>query len=279
MKPVMVGDVGINHCGSLRIAKAIVGMCAGLGVDMVKFQKRTVGKVYRKSALDKAKLTQWGSTKHHEKLGLEFGKEEYDEIDRWCKTIGIPWFASPWDEEAVDFLMQYKTPYMKIASACLANNRMVDKIVETGLPIIISIGMTPEKKIPAAIKRANKRGMLKHVLMCSSEYPTPDKGINRAGIGKLAGMLKGKEIRVGFSNHCRRVIHSAAAYAVGCEIIEFHATLDRAFPGDDQLASLRPASILKLREHLDALELGEGDGVLEPSESALAKLAQYGWRV
>ena len=278
MKPLLVGDVGINHCGNLRIAKAIVGMCHALDVGMVKFQKRTVDKVYRKEALAKAKLTQWGTTKHHEKLGLEFGREEYDEIDHYCKQLGIPWFASPWDEDAVDFLMEYKLPYLKLASACVEDGRLVDKVVETDIPIIMSVGMTPQREIPAAIKRANRRGNLKHVLMCSSKYPTGDKEINLSGIDTLRGMLKKTGAKVGFSNHCRRVIHMAAAYAKGCEVIEFHATLDRVFGGDDQLASLRPALILKVREHLDALELAVGDGTLEPQKAALEKLAQYGWR-
>lgn len=277
MNPFVCCDIGINHSGDIKIAKAIIGMCKAFGVDMVKFQKRTVQKVYSKHVLAAGKQTPYGDTKLHDKLGLEFDHDDYVEIDRFCKIVGMPWFASPWDLESVDFLEEFNPPYHKIASACAYHDELVDKLVETGRPLILSIGMHPEKDIPAVIKRANAAGTLKYVMLCSSVYPTPDDKTNLLGLQTLALMLKKTKIQLGYSHHSQRVLQMPVAYALGAAALEFHVTLDKCFGGDDQMASIGPGGVKKLMEHLEVVRASMGGGKLEPSEAALKKLSQYGW--
>ena len=277
MNPLVVGEIGINHRGDVKIAKALIGTCKAFGLDYVKFQKRTVNRVYSKHVLLSGKQTPYGDTKLHDKLGLEFDHEDYVEIDRFCKTIGMPWFASPWDVESVDFLEGFDPPYHKIASACAYNDELVDKLVATKRPLILSIGMHKEKEIPAVIKRANSGGTLKYVMLCSSVYPTPDNKTNLLGLQTLAGMLKKTNVQLGYSHHSQRVLQMPVAYALGAAALEFHVTLDKCFGGDDQMASVGPGGVKKLMEHLEVVRASMGAGRLGPSEAALAKLSQYEW--
>jgi N-acetylneuraminate synthase len=273
----VIGEVGINHAGSVEIAKAVVAMCKAFGVDMVKFQKRSVRKVYDKKVLAAPKLTPWGDTKLHDKIGLEFGYAEYQELHEWCHRLDIPWFASPWDCDSVDFLMEFSPPYMKIASACAYNGILIDKLVETGVPLIMSVGMHPQEEIPEVIDRANKAGTLKCVMLCASTYPTPDASTNLRGLETLREMLNGTEIKLGYSHHSRRAIHLALAHSLGADVLECHVALDKSFGGDDHMASLGPGGLKKAMEHLRVAAESMGSGLLKPTASALKKLAQYGW--
>ena len=277
MNPMVVADVGINHCGSVKLVKAIIGMCKAFGLDFVKFQKRTVQKVYSKHVLAGGKQTPYGDTKLHDKLGLEFDHADYVEIDRFCKVIGMPWFASPWDVESVDFLEEFDPPFHKIASACAYHDELIDHLVATGRPLILSIGMHPQKDIPAVIRRCNAGGTLKYVMLCSSVYPTPDNKTNLLGLQTLADMLKKTDIQLGYSHHSQRVLQIPVAYALGAAAVELHVTLDKCFGGDDQMASVGPGGVKKLMEHLEVVRDSMGSGNLEPSEAALKKLAQYEW--
>lgn len=277
MNPTTIAEVGINHCGSIEIAKAIVGMCKAFGIDMVKFQKRTVEKVYDKNVLAAGKQTPWGDTKLHDKLGLEFGYAEYQELHEWCHRLEMPWFASPWDCDSVDFLMEFGPPYLKIASACAYNGILLDKMVETGVPLIMSVGMHPQEEIPALIERANRSGTLDCVMLCSSVYPTPDNKTNLLGLHTISKMLEGTNIKLGYSHHSRRTLQLPVAYALGAQVLEFHVTLDKCFGGDDQMASLGPGGIKKIMEHLSVVRDSMGTGLLKPTVAALKKLSQYEW--
>lgn len=275
MRPMVVCEIGINHMGKLAVAKVLIAMARAFGADFVKFQKRTIQKVYTRTSLNRAKLTTFGSIKLHQKLGLEFEKPEYDEIDKYCREIGIPWFGSAWDEDALDFLLEYKTPFLKVASACLSQWGLLEKMAKTGKPVILSCGMSRPQEIRKAVKILGKS--LAFMLHCASEYPTSDESMNMAGMKTLRKMF-GERFGYGVSIHNRRVIYIAQAAAMGAEMVEFHITLDKNWEGDDQLASLNPGEFLKAMEHLGAIERGWGNGKINPSDAELAKGNQYEWR-
>ena len=275
--PIIVAEIGINHCGNLRIAKAMIAMAKALGADYVKFQKRTIKQVYSVGALKKAKMTPWGSTKYHEKLGLEFGRAEYDEIHSFCAQQGIKWFASPWDVGSVDFLMEYTPPFLKVASPCITNIPLLRRIASTCVPSILSVGGASLEEIDNAVKVLDRIGHLQHILHCCYEYPAPDDHMNMRSITALQERY-GDRAKIGFSNHNRRVIYMAAAYAMGASMIEFHIVLDKSFPGDDQMASIGPGGFVKLMEHLGCLHEGLGTGELGAFLGDEKKAAQYAWK-
>jgi N-acetylneuraminate synthase len=273
---MVVAEIGINHVGKLRVAEAMVSLARRFGADFVKFQKRDILDVYKSSALNKTKLTTFGRTKLHQKMGLEFGKSEYDVLDRLCADIPMPWFGSPWDIKSVQFLAQYNPPYIKVASACVTHMDLLEAIKETSIPVIMSCGMSRMKEIDRAVKLFGDQ--LQYLLHCASEYPTSDSSVNLRGIETLRSKY-GKKCKIGFSSHNRRVIYLAAAYAMGAEMLEFHITLDKGFGGDDQMASLGPGEFLKIMEHIDAIERGMGSGIIEPTHLELSKGSQYSWRM
>ena len=275
--PIIVAEIGINHCGNLRIAKAMIAMAKALGADYVKFQKRTIEKVYSIGALKKAKHTGWGQTKHHEKLGLEFGRAEYDELDAFCRKQEVKWFASPWDADSVDFLVRYNVPFLKVASPCVTHLELLEEIASTQVPSILSVGGATVEEIDAAVKLLDKWGQLKHILHCCYEYPAPDEHMNMLAVKALQERY-GERAQIGFSNHNRRVIYMAAAYAMGAGMIEFHIVLDKSFPGDDQMASIGPGGFVKVMEHLECLQAGLGTGVVGEYSGDKGKAGQYAWR-
>ncbi len=272
---ITVAEIGINHMGKVTVAKALISLAREFGADYVKFQKRNVEKVYARSALNRQKMSVFGNTKMHEKFGLEFGKPEYDDIDRHCRKVGIGWFASPWDVESLEFLEQYDLPYLKVASACLTNWKLLGRIAATKRPVILSCGMSNAKDIRRA--EGMLGGHLAFILHCASEYPTSDEAMNMSGFDTLRKMFL-KPHKYGVSLHNRRVIYIAQAASMGAEMVEFHITLDKAFMGDDQLASLAPGEFLKAMEHLKAIKTGWGNGKISPSAAELAKGDQYEWR-
>ena len=213
------------------------------GADAVKFQKRTVEKVYTKEELDRYRESPWGTTNREQKMGLEFGKEEYDEIDRYCHEKGIEWFASAWDIDSQDFLAQYDLKYNKIASAMLTNKGLLIKVAKEGKYSFISTGMSTMEEIDEAVKVFEDYKCPYELVHCNSTYPMKKEDANLEMINKLRDKYKCK---VGYSGHETGRIVSFAAAVMGATSIERHITLERSMYGSDQAASLEVSDFHKL---------------------------------
>lgn len=269
MKTNLVAEIGINHNGSLKIAKQLIDLAILGGCKYVKFQKRTVEDVYTKEELDVYRESPWGKTNREQKNGLEFGKKEYDEIDRYCKEKEIGWFASPWDIKSVDFLMQYKPEFIKIASAMLTNEPLLDKVNKsvkgTNTKVIVAAGMCTRKEIENCVKRFGDK--VEYILACTSSYPTPIEELNVTKMKSLKGCF-GDDKKYGYSNHHSGIIGVIMAATLGANMIEYHITLDRTMYGSDQSASIETTGVLKIKDFVTAVEKGLGHGSIEiqPSE-------------
>ena len=273
-KTYIIGEIGINHNGSLEKAKRLIDIAAAAGCDAVKFQKRNPDVCVPEAQKSKPRSTPWGEITYLEyKWKLEFGQEEYDEIDRYCKQQGIAWSASPWDMESLKFLEQYDIPFIKIASATITDDEILEAAIATGKRVIISTGMSTEEEIDHAIKvlqaaakkynNTNEIG----VLHCNSTYPAPVDELNLSAIRTLAD--KYPDVEVGYSGHEFRLGTSVAAVYLGASIVERHITLDRTDYGSDQMSSVEPQGLFKLVSGIRELEAAFGDGVISVTDSEL----------
>lgn len=265
-KPVIVAEIGINHNGSIEIAKSLIALAQNFGCDYVKFQKRTVELVYNKESLDSHRVSRWGTTQRDQKEGLEFGKEEYDEIDEYCKELGIGWFASAWDYKSVEFLAHYNVPYMKIASACITDFDLLNSIKHSNIPVIMSTGMSTKEQIDKALDYLGSQ--VEYLLHCTSSYPTTDEDMNMKGLLTLKEIYGGG-YKIGFSNHSMKIIYTVQAYVMGAELLEYHITLDRNMDGSDHAASIGPTGLDRIIKHINSIHAGWGDGEIRCLESEI----------
>jgi N-acetylneuraminate synthase len=258
----IVAEIGINHNGDVNIAKKLIDVAAFAGCDAVKFQKRTVDVVYSAEELAKPRENPFGTTNGDLKRGLEFGLKEYKEIDRYCKTKKIMWFASCWDEGAVDFIDQFNVPCYKIASARLTDDGLLKYTRAKGKPIILSCGMSTIKQVDHAVKVLGKKDLI--ILHTCSTYPSDYKELNLNVIPTLSQRYK---VPVGYSGHETGIPSSSAAIALGACVVERHITLERSMWGSDQAASLGPSGVIKLVRDIRLVEMSLGDGVKQVYES------------
>ena len=263
----VIAEIGINHNGSLAIAKKLIDVAKEAGAQAVKFQKRTVDVVYSVGELTKKRESPWGTTNGDLKRHLEFGRREYEEIDRHCRDVGISWFASPWDEGSVHFLEALDVCAYKVASASITDIPLLEAIAKTGKPAILSTGMSTVEEVMSAL------GVLGDpaVLHCTSLYPCPVGQIN------LRAMRWGHPF--GYSGHEMGTAPTLAAVAMGASIVERHITLDRTMYGSDQSASLEPEQFIRLVADIREVEAAMGDGVkvVYPEEEPVkAKLRRVG---
>jgi len=260
-KTHIIAEIGINHNGSLEIAKKLIDVAVLSGCDSVKFQKRNPDVCVPEDQKTKLRETPWGTMTYLEyKYKVEFNKDEYDEIDRYCKEKDIKWSASPWDIDSLNFLSQYDLPYIKIPSAMLTNNELLSKAVSTKKKIILSTGMSTEKEIDSAVELLSKNGNTNFCLLhCNSQYPAPLEELNLSAIQTLKAKYG---CEVGYSGHEFRLGTSVAAVYLGATIIERHITLDRTMWGTDHLSSIEPQGLIKLVKGIRELELSFGDGQL-----------------
>ena len=268
----IIAEIGINHNGDLEIAKKLIDGAVFTGCDAVKFQKRTVEKVYSKEDLDKYRESPWGTTVREQKLGLEFGKEEYDEIDRHCKEKGIPWFASAWDLDSQKFLRQYNLKYNKIASPMLTHRELLEMVAEEEKHTFISTGMSTMEEIEKAVQIFKDAKCPFELMHCNSVYPMKVEDANLKTIPVLRERFGCK---VGYSGHEVTLIVACAAAALGATSIERHITLDHAMYGSDQAASVEIMGFHRLVKYIRAIEAALGDGikvVTEEEKKAKAKL-------
>ena len=267
----IIAEIGINHNGSLDIAKQLIDAAKWAGADAVKFQKRTVELVYA-GQLDTPRESPWGKTNGDQKKGLEFSRGQYDEIAAYCDKVKMPWLASAWDIPSLHFLKKYNLPWNKIASAMATNKEFVAAVGEEGKSTYLSTGMCGVEDIQNAIELLS--GCPITLMHTVSTYPSPETDLNLNCIRTLRERFN---LPVGYSGHEASLSPSVVAVALGAVALERHITLDRAMYGSDQAASLEPVGFWSLVNQVRKLSHIVGDGVkrITPGEEAVAKKLRY----
>jgi len=255
----ITGEIGINHNGDVSIAKQLIDVAKKVGCNAVKFQKRTIDKVYSKEILDSPRESIWGTTTKEQKLGLEFEKNEYDQIDSYCKKLGIEWFASSWDIESQLFLRQYDLTHNKIASAMLTNHELLNVVAEEEKHTFIATGMSTIEEISKAIKIFKNNNCPFELMHTNSSYPMKLEEANLKCITTLQNQF---HCDVGYSGHeVDSYICCIISTVLGATSIERHITLSRALPGSDQSASLEPSGLERMVRDVRRVESVLGDGI------------------
>ncbi len=272
---LVIAEIGINHNGDLDLAKQLIDASKEAGAGMVKFQKRTVDVVYSSEELARPRESPFGATNGDLKRGLEFGRDEYAEIDRYCKKRDILWCASCWDEGSVDFMEQFNPPCYKIASACLTDDGLLRHHHKTGRPIILSTGMSTMEQIRHAVRVLDTDDLI--ILHCTSTYPSKPDELNLRVVRTLFKEFPNHPI--GYSGHEVGLQTTVAAVALGACLVERHITMDRAMWGSDQSASVEPQGFQRMVRDIRAVESAMGDGVkrvYEGERPIIAKLRRVG---
>jgi N-acetylneuraminate synthase len=267
----IIAEIGINHNGSLENAKRLIDVASLAGCDAVKFQKRNPDVCVPEHQKNVMRETPWGTMTYLEyKYKVEFEKDEYDEIDRYCKEKGVEWSASPWDLDSLQFLSNYEIPFIKIPSAMLTNEELIRASsrwsAERNKELIVSTGMSTVEEIDKAVEWMREEGTEFALLHCNSSYPAPVDELNLSCIKTLKDRYGCK---VGYSGHEFRLGTSVATVMLGAEIIERHITLDRTMWGTDQLSSVEPQGLIKLVRGVRELEQALGDGTIGVTDTEL----------
>ncbi len=272
----VIAEIGINHNGDVGIAKSLIDVAEASGCSAVKFQKRTVDVVYSPEELAKPRETPFGMTNGDLKRGLEFGRPEYEQIDSYCREQEIPWLASCWDEESVDFIDQFDPPCYKIASASLTDDALLRHTRAKGRPLILSTGMSTLEEIDHAVDVLGTDDLI--ILQATSTYPADYSELDLRVIPLLRERYG---VPVGYSGHETGIATSVAAVALGARVVERHITMERSMWGSDQAASLGPSGIIRLMRDISLVEASLGAGqkrVFEREKPIIAKLRRVGAR-
>jgi N-acetylneuraminate synthase len=257
MSIVIVAEIGINHNGDISICKELIDIAVDSGCDAVKFQKRDLDKVYTQEFLNSPRESQWGTTQREQKSGLEFSKEQYEEIDQYCKKKNIEWFASAWDLNSQNFLQQFDCKYNKIASAMIVYEDLLKMVAKEGKHTFISTGMCTYDDIQKAVDIFRDEDCSFELMHTVSTYPMKTENANLNVINTLR---KKFECDVGYSGHEVGLSVSYAASALGITSLERHITLDRTMYGSDQSASVEPHGFQTLVNKVREIEIAMGDG-------------------
>jgi len=263
----VIAEIGINHNGSLDIAKRMIEGAKGAGCDAVKFQKRTPELCVPKDQWYIERDTPWGRMTYIDyRHRVEFGKEEYAEIDRFCKQLGIVWFASCWDVNSVDFIEQFNPPIYKTASASLTDTDLIKRHKKLNKPVIMSTGMSTSEEIEKAVEDFSLENLL--LAHSTSAYPCKNEELNL----KMITTLKNKypETPIGYSGHETGLAPTLAAVAIGASFVERHITLDRAMWGTDQAASVEVEGFHRLVRNIRDIEAALGDGIKKVYQSEMS---------
>ncbi len=264
----IISEIGINHNGDIEIAKQLIQSAKHAGVDAVKFQKRTPELCVPPEQRSQMRETPWGYITYMEyRQKTEFGKAEYDEIDRFAKEVGIDWFVSVWDEEAVNFMEQYNPICYKIPSASLTDHKLLQHLRKTGRPLILSTGMSTMEQIKASVALIGEENLV--ITHATSTYPCDPHELNLRMIDTLRHTFN---CPIGYSGHEVGLVTSAVAVGLGACMVERHITLDRAMWGSDQAASVEPGGFEKLVKYVRVTEQSVGDGVKKVYDSELSSL-------
>lgn len=270
----IIGEIGINHNGDIKIAKQLIELAEAAGCNAVKFQKRTIDVVYSAEELAKPRENPFGTTNGDLKYGLEFEAEEYRELDNYCRELDITWFASCWDENAVDMIDGFNPPCYKIASASLTDDNLLRHTRAKNKPVILSTGMSSPEEVDHAVEVLGKKDLV--ILHSTSTYPSNYDELNLRVIPEFR---KRYGVPVGYSGHETGIASSVAAVALGACVIERHITLERSMWGSDHAASLGPSGITRLVRDIRLVEMSFGDGVkkvFEREKPIIKKLRRTG---
>jgi len=263
----IIAEIGINHNGDLAIAKKLIDIAKVAGCDVVKFQKRNPDVCVPEHQKSVMRDTPWGKMTYLDyKYKVEFEKQEYDEIDTYCKNKQIDWTASPWDLDSLNFLNKYDVPFIKIPSALLTDIELIKESTKTGKKVIISTGMSTIEEVDVAvdaIKGINSNASYA-ILHCNSTYPAPNDELNLKCIQTLKDRYK---CEVGYSGHEFGLTTTIASICLGATIIERHITLNRTMWGTDQMCSVEPQGLIKLVRGVRELNNALGDGVKVVTET------------
>lgn len=257
----IIAEIGINHNGDLNIAKELIDIAKVAGCDVVKFQKRNPDVCVPEHQKTVLRQTPWGEMTYLDyKYKVEFNRQEYDEIDLYCKDKNIKWTASPWDLDSLDFLTQYDIPFIKIPSALLTDLELIKASAESGKAIILSTGMSTLEEIDAAVNiiKTTNDSVEYSILHCNSTYPAPIEDLNLRCIQSLKDRY---QCPVGYSGHEFGLTTTIASICFGASIIERHITLDRTMWGTDQMCSVEPQGLIKLVRGIRELDSALGDGL------------------
>ena len=255
---MITAEIGINHNGSIEIAKKLIDIAKSAGCDAVKFQKRNIEKVYSKKLLEQPRESPWGTTQRAQKLGLEFSEKEYKAIDNYCKKKKIPWYFSCWDVDSQIQMRKFNTKYNKVASAMLVHTKLLEEIAKEKKYTFISTGMSTIKDVENAVKIFKKFKCTFELLHSHSSYPM---SINEANLKVIQTLQKKFKCKVGYSGHeTGSYLVCICAVMLGATSIERHITLDRAMYGSDQAASLGPEGIFRMVRDIRNIEKILGDG-------------------
>ncbi len=270
MGTFIIAEIGINHNGDLNLAKQLIDTAVVAGCDAVKFQKRTVDKVYTQEYLDSPRESPWGTTQRAQKEGLELNLDAYKEIDRYCQEKKIAWFASAWDLESQQFLRQFDLSYNKVASAMLTDDTLLAEIAQEQKYTFIATGMSTFDEIDHAVEIFQTYNCPYELMHCNSTYPMPIEDANLRLIRVLKDLY---HCKVGYSGHEAGTLVSTCAVALGATSIERHITLDKSMYGSDQKASIEPFELIRLVKDIRDVEkiLGSGEKVLSAAEAEVKK--------
>lgn len=269
----IIAEIGINHNGSLEIAKQLIDEAVAAKASAVKFQKRTPEICVPKDQWEVMRDTPWGRISYiNYKRKTEFGIAEYATIDQYCKKQGIDWFVSTWDVEAVDFMERFDTPLYKLASASLTDFPLINRILLTGKPLMLSTGMSTNKEIDDAVNlvKAFDENYPLLIAHSTSAYPCKPEELNLKMIHTLGEKYPG--FPIGYSGHETGLATTVAAVALGATFVERHFTLDRAMWGSDHAASVEPQGLQRMVRDIHDVELAMGDGVKKVYESELGPM-------
>ena len=266
----IIAEIGINHNGDMDIAKKLIDVAVDTGCNAVKFQKRTIDKVYTAEYLAGPRESPWGTTQREQKEGLEFSQAEYSEIDNYCKDRGIDWFASSWDVDSQIFLRQFNLKYNKVASAMLGNVALLKTIAEEGRYTFISTGMSTIDEVDEVVRLFKDAKCPFELMHSNSTYPMP---VEDANLRLIPVLRERYGVDVGFSCHETGYVATLGAIPLGATSIERHITLDTTMYGSDQKASIEPLALKQLVSDIRSLELalGTGEKVLTPAEMTVRK--------
>ena len=263
----IISEIGINHNGDIDLAKKLIDKSVRAKCHAVKFQKRDIDTVYSKEELDAPRESPWGTTNRQQKEGLEFSIDQYKELQAYCSQKGVDFIMSCWDENSLDLVEEnLDVKYHKIASALATDSSFLEKLNETGRPVILSVGMTTQEEICKIIPKIKN---LHYVLACTSTYPTKEEELNLLHVKTLKSQYP--SLKIGFSNHYSGHDACIIATALGAECIEFHITHDRAAYGSDQAASIENAAALCKGINKVSTMLGDGNKKVYDSEVPIAK--------
>lgn len=271
MSIFIIAEIGINHNGDIDIAKQLIDVAVDAGADAVKFQKRTIDLVYSKELLDSPRESPWGTTQRAQKEGLEFGLDEFKEIDAYCNKKNIEWFFSAWDLESQSFMRQFNLKYNKIASAMIVYEDLLKEVASEGKHTFISTGMSTLADIDKAVEIFRAANCPFELMHCVSTYPMNDTDAN---LNCIHSLRERYQCDVGYSGHEVGLAVSYAAAALGITSLERHITLDRAMYGSDQAASIEPMGYKQLVGAVRKIEQAMGDGKIghyETEEVPIAK--------